>query len=67
VDHYFPVELNLLNIVNYLLKVGSIISALNEIFLSNIIIVSPNFQCEKCEKQFQSKSLLQKHLNKHGN
>ncbi|CAF1385809.1 unnamed protein product [Adineta steineri] len=27
--------------------------------------VSPNFQCEKCAQQFQSKSLLQKHLNKH--
>ncbi|CAF3888300.1 unnamed protein product [Rotaria sp. Silwood1] len=29
------------------------------------IEVSPNFQCEKCAQQFQSKSLLQKHLNKH--
>ncbi|CAF1600827.1 unnamed protein product [Rotaria magnacalcarata] len=27
--------------------------------------VSPNFQCDKCAQQFQSKSLLQKHLNKH--
>ncbi|CAF1019184.1 unnamed protein product [Adineta ricciae] len=27
--------------------------------------VSPKFQCEKCAQQFQSKSLLQKHLNKH--
>lgn len=33
----------------------------------SILLVSANFQCEKCAQQFQSKSLLQKHMNKHGN
>lgn len=34
--------------------------------ISRILPVSANFQCEKCAQQFQSKSLLQKHMNKHG-
>lgn len=37
-----------------------------EIFSLIQRLVSEQFQCDKCAQLFQSKSLLLKHLNKHG-